>query len=71
LPFKSRFFDTNLSQLKARVRPVDNKLVVDKNLFEPETGAEMLKFKSLVAAIGLSAVAATTWAADITGAGAT
>ena len=31
----------------------------------------MLKFKSLVAAIGLSAVAATTWAADITGAGAT
>ena len=31
----------------------------------------MLKFKSLLAAVGLSAVAATTWAADITGAGAT
>jgi phosphate transport system substrate-binding protein len=31
----------------------------------------MLNFKSLVAAVGLSAVAATTWAADITGAGAT
>jgi phosphate transport system substrate-binding protein len=35
------------------------------------TGAEMLKFKSLVAAVGLTAIAATTWAADITGAGAT
>jgi phosphate transport system substrate-binding protein len=31
----------------------------------------MLKMKSLIAAIGLSVVAATTWAADITGAGAT
>lgn len=31
----------------------------------------MLKFKSLVAAVGLTAIAATTWAADITGAGAT
>jgi phosphate transport system substrate-binding protein len=31
----------------------------------------MLKFKSLVAAVGLTAMAATTWAADITGAGAT
>jgi phosphate transport system substrate-binding protein len=42
-------------------------------LHNPEylTGAEMLKFKSLVAAVGLTAMAATTWAADITGAGAT
>jgi phosphate transport system substrate-binding protein len=42
-------------------------------LLNPEhlTGAEMLKFKSLVAAVGLTAIAATTWAADITGAGAT
>jgi phosphate transport system substrate-binding protein len=31
----------------------------------------MLKFKSFVAAVGLTAMAATTWAADITGAGAT
>ena len=31
----------------------------------------MLKFKSLFAAIGLTAMAATTWASDITGAGAT
>lgn len=31
----------------------------------------MLKLKSFVAAIGLSALAATSWAADITGAGAT
>ncbi len=31
----------------------------------------MLKMKSFVAAIGLSAIAATSWAADITGAGAT
>jgi hypothetical protein len=31
----------------------------------------MLKFKSLVAAVGLTALAATSWAADITGAGAT
>jgi len=31
----------------------------------------MLKFKSLFVAIGLTAMAATTWAADITGAGAT
>ena len=31
----------------------------------------MLKFKSLVAAVSLTAIAATTWAADITGAGAT
>jgi phosphate transport system substrate-binding protein len=31
----------------------------------------MLKLKSLFAAIGLTAIAATTWAADITGAGAT
>ncbi|WP_090138664.1 phosphate ABC transporter substrate-binding protein PstS [Limnohabitans sp. DM1] len=31
----------------------------------------MLKMKSVIAAIGLSIVAATTWAADITGAGAT
>ena len=31
----------------------------------------MLKFKSLLAAVGLTAMAATTWAADITGAGAT
>ena len=31
----------------------------------------MLKMKSLIAAIGLGVVAATTWAADITGAGAT
>jgi phosphate transport system substrate-binding protein len=42
-------------------------------LHKPEylTGAEMLKIKSLVAAVGLTALAATTWAADITGAGAT
>ena len=31
----------------------------------------MLKMKSALAAIGLSVVAATSWAADITGAGAT
>ena len=31
----------------------------------------MLKLKSVMAAVGLSVVAATTWAADITGAGAT
>ena len=31
----------------------------------------MLKLKSFVAAIGLSAIAAASWAADITGAGAT
>ena len=31
----------------------------------------MLKFKSFVAAVGLTAFAATSWAADITGAGAT
>ena len=31
----------------------------------------MLKFKSFVLALGLSAAAVTTWAADITGAGAT
>jgi phosphate transport system substrate-binding protein len=50
---------------------VNSKQAVGKNSFDPETGAEMLKFKCLVAAVGLSAVAATTWAADITGAGAT
>jgi phosphate transport system substrate-binding protein len=37
----------------------------------PEQGALMLKLKSFVAAIGLSAIAAASFAADITGAGAT
>ena len=31
----------------------------------------MLKMKSVIAAVGLSVLAATSWAADITGAGAT
>jgi phosphate transport system substrate-binding protein len=71
LPYKSRLFDTNLSQSEATFGCVSSKQVVGENFVEPESGAEMLKFKSLVAAVGMTLVAATAMAADITGAGAT
>jgi phosphate transport system substrate-binding protein len=71
LPHKPRLFDTNLSQSGATFGCVSSKQVVGENFVEPESGAEMLKFKSLVAAVGMTLVAATAMAADITGAGAT
>jgi phosphate transport system substrate-binding protein len=70
LPHKPRLFDTNLSQLRATVKSVSSKQVVGGIFCEPESGADMLKLKTIVAAIGLSAIAATSFAADITGAGA-
>jgi phosphate transport system substrate-binding protein len=71
LPHKPRLFDTNLSQLRATVKAVSSNRLLARIFFDPASGAEMLKFKSLVAAVGMTVVAATAMAADITGAGAT
>jgi phosphate transport system substrate-binding protein len=50
---------------------VDGQSVTFLLFDDPEPGVDMLKMKSVIAAVGLSVLAATSWAADITGAGAT